>query len=58
MVAEVEGREVARPFPPAVVEAFATKYGWDVTVDVDDDIGAVTMVELVPRRWVMGSPAT
>jgi PPOX class probable F420-dependent enzyme len=55
VVAEVEGRVVDRPFPPTVVHAFAEKYGWDVTVEVDDDIGEVVLVALTVQRWVLGS---
>jgi hypothetical protein len=40
--------------PPPVVEAFDAKYRWDITVDVDDDVGAVTLLELRPHRWLFG----
>jgi PPOX class probable F420-dependent enzyme len=56
VVAEVTGRVVDRPFPTAVVDAFAEKYGWDITVEVDDDLGELALVQLLPHRWVMGSP--
>ena len=58
VVVEVLGRAVERPFPPTVVDAFAAKYGWDVTVEVDDDLGTLTLLELLPQRWVMGSPVS
>ncbi len=38
--------------PSGVVTAFLDKYGWDVTVEIDDDIGEVVLLELVPRRWL------
>lgn len=37
-----------------MVEAFLAKYGWDVTVDVDDDIGELTLLEFRPHRWLFG----
>jgi hypothetical protein len=44
--------DVERPGP--VVEAFLAKYDWDVTVDVDDDIGELTLLEFQPHRWLFG----
>lgn len=40
--------------PAQVVDAFLAKYGWDVTVDVDDDIGELTLLEFRPQRWLFG----
>lgn len=40
--------------PPAVVEAFRSKYDWDITVAVDDDVGRVVLLELRPHRWLFG----
>ena len=56
VVAEVTAELVARPFPPPVVGAFAAKYGWDLRVEVDDDLGPVVLLRLRPVRWVMGGP--
>lgn len=44
--------DVERPAP--VVEAFLAKYEWDVTVDVDDDIGELILLEFRPHRWLFG----
>lgn len=44
--------DAERPAP--VVEAFIAKYGWDVTVDVDDDLGELTLLEFRPHRWLFG----
>jgi hypothetical protein len=44
--------EVERPAP--VADAFRSKYSWDVTVAVDDDIGALVLLEFRPRRWLFG----
>ena len=38
--------------PPAVVTAFQEKYQWDITVDVDEDVGEVLLLELLPHRWL------
>jgi hypothetical protein len=56
VVADGHGQVVPRPFPAAVAAAFHTKYAWDITVDVDDDLGEVTLVRVDVRRWVMGGP--
>lgn len=40
--------------PAAVVDAFRAKYDWDVTVDVDDDVGRVVLLEFRPHRWLFG----
>jgi hypothetical protein len=37
-----------------VAAAFAAKYQWDITVDVDDDLGQVVLVEFTPSRWLFG----
>jgi hypothetical protein len=44
--------ETARP--AAVVDAFRTKYGWDITIDIDKDVGRVTLLEFRPHRWLYG----
>lgn len=41
--------------PEPVVEAFRTKYAWDIDIDVDDDIGTVVLLELRPNRWLYGA---
>jgi PPOX class probable F420-dependent enzyme len=40
--------------PGSVVDAFHAKYRWDITVDVDDDVGAMALLELRPHRWLFG----
>lgn len=57
LVADVVGRIVDRPWPPTVVAAFAEKYGWDVTVEVDEDLGTVALIELTVTRWALGRAA-
>ncbi|MGY6499982.1 MAG: pyridoxamine 5'-phosphate oxidase family protein [Acidimicrobiales bacterium] len=52
VVAECTVRIHERERPADVVAAFSEKYGWDVTIDVDDDVGEVVLLELVPRRWL------
>jgi PPOX class probable F420-dependent enzyme len=44
--------ETARP--AAVVEAFRTKYNWDITIETDNDVGQVTLLEFRPHRWLYG----
>jgi hypothetical protein len=41
--------------PPAVVDAFREKYGWDITVEVDEDVGEVVLLELRPHRWLLNA---
>ncbi len=41
--------------PDRVVDAFRAKYAWDITIDVDDDIGTVVLLELRPHRWLYGA---
>ena len=52
-----EGVVVVHPSerPAAVVEAFAAKYSWDITVDDDPDLGRVALLEFRPRRWLFGA---
>ncbi len=38
--------------PPDVVAAFKEKYGWDITIGVDRDVGEVVLLELRPHRWL------
>lgn len=42
--------------PPAVVDAFDAKYGWDITVEVDADVGQLVLLEFRPHRWLFGLP--
>lgn len=56
----VEGRAILHdhPFPPDVVDAFRTKFDWDMsgdTVDPDGDFGA--LIEIEPEKWLMGGPS-
>ncbi len=44
-----------RTRPDPVVAAFQAKYGWDVTVDVDADVGEVVLLELRPHRWLFAA---
>lgn len=56
VVAETTVRSVARPFPAEVIAAFAEKYRWDLTVEVDEDVGEVVLLALSVDRWVLGGP--
>ena len=38
--------------PPAVVDAFIDKYGWDIRIKDDEDVGQVVLLELRPRKWL------
>ncbi len=40
--------------PPAVVDAFMSKFGWDVTRAEDVDVGRVVLLELAPTNWLFG----
>lgn len=54
-----EGTVVVHPRgrPDDVVEAFAQKYGWDITLPDDPDVGPVVLWEITPRKWLFGAPA-
>lgn len=56
VAAEVVASVVPRPFPVPVVDAFAATYGWDITVDEDEDVGQLAVYELRPTRWLFGAP--
>jgi len=43
------------PFPDPVAAAFAAKFDWDITGDPD---GYDTLLEVRPRRWLMGGAPT
>ena len=38
--------------PADVVAAFEAKYGWDITISEDDDVGEVILLELRPHKWL------
>lgn len=40
--------------PATVVQAFAAKYGWDITLECDEDLGQLTLLEFRPHRWMLG----
>lgn len=40
--------------PGTVVDAFRSKYGWDITIEVDDDVGELIRLEFRPHRWLFG----
>ncbi|MEM9040006.1 MAG: pyridoxamine 5'-phosphate oxidase family protein [Actinomycetota bacterium] len=40
--------------PPAVVDAFAEKFGWDIRRPQDVDVGRVVVLEATPRKWLFG----
>ena len=54
VVAECTAIVHDRDRPPAVVDAFVEKYGWDIAVPDDPDVGQVVLLELRPHRWLMG----
>lgn len=56
MVAEGRAVAVPRPFPSSVIDAFLAKYGWDLRVEVDADIGEVTLLQVDVTRWLMRRP--
>ncbi|MCU0311738.1 MAG: pyridoxamine 5'-phosphate oxidase family protein [Acidimicrobiales bacterium] len=56
LVAEGRATAVPRPFPEPVTAAFLDKYGWDLAVEVDDDIGEVALLRIDVTRWLMGGP--
>lgn len=53
----IEGRAIIhdRPYPPDVRDAFVAKFNWDIAVP-DDDGPYDALIEIEPRRWLMGSP--
>ena len=44
--------------PPAVVDAFLDKYGWDLRIPDDEDVGRVVLLELRPRKWLFADLPT
>lgn len=43
--------------PSDVAEAFVRKYGWDITISDDVDVGSVVLWEIEPTKWLFGQPA-
>lgn len=43
--------------PDDVVAAFIEKYGWDIRVRDDADVGTVVLWEVQPTKWLFGDPA-
>jgi PPOX class probable F420-dependent enzyme len=56
IVAEGSARLHQRPYPERVADAFADKFGWDITVPGTDGDWAV-LIQLPVRRWLLGGPA-
>lgn len=54
----VEGRAIVSTegYPEAVVVAFEEKYGWDITLPDDPDVGDTALIEVVVDRWLFGGP--
>ena len=44
-----------RPYPPAVVDAFAAKFDWDITRP-DEDASYDALWEITVERWLFGRP--
>lgn len=42
--------------PDDVTAAFKAKYGWDITITDDPDVGTVVLWEIVPTKWLFGNP--
>jgi F420H(2)-dependent biliverdin reductase len=53
LVAEGCARLHARPYPPGIVAAFETKFGWDISRPGSDGDYAV-LIELPVDRWLLG----
>ncbi len=53
-----EGRAVVHHErrPTAVVEAFMSKFGWDITRPDDADVGTIVLLEVSVDRWLSGDP--
>ncbi len=45
-----------RERPDDVVDAFMAKYGWDITIADDPDVGTVVLWEITPTKWLYGGP--
>ena len=55
IVAEGHATIHQRPYPADVSAAFLTKFEWDIT-SADNDGPYDAVIEIVPERWIMGSP--
>jgi hypothetical protein len=55
LVGEGRATDHARPYPPAVRDAFVAKYDWNIDVDDEDGVHDV-LFEIVIDRWVLGAP--
>ena len=42
--------------PADVVDAFLAKYGWDITVRDDADVGRVVLWEIDVAKWLFAGP--
>lgn len=53
-----EGHATIHPTtrPSDVVTAFMQKYEWDITIDEDEDVGTVVLVEVIVTRWLFARP--
>jgi hypothetical protein len=45
-----------RPYPRDVVDAFLTKFGWDIARTDDPDGPYDALLEVPVRRWLFGGP--
>jgi F420H(2)-dependent biliverdin reductase len=53
LAGEGTARRHARPYPPAVRDAFIAKFDWNIDVDDEDGIYD-TLFEITVSRWLMG----
>ena len=56
VVAEGVATVHQRPYPQRVVQAFITKYDWDISRRDDPDGLYDALIEVTIRKWLMGSP--
>ncbi len=55
VVAEGTATIHERPYPPAVVDAFAKKFEWDISRTDDPDGPFDALLEITVSRWLMGN---
>jgi hypothetical protein len=48
VICEGSAQFLPKPWPPAVVEAFRSKYEWDIT----EETQYTALVEVTPARWL------